>query len=388
MNFKRYHVSKNLFDGVLHEGFYDNTGQLVIDTSGAYHSDLIRADEATYTISGLWSGNPYFAVYEWDVNKQWLRRSNRQIPNGNPITFTLGNNCVYFSLQINSNYNYLNIMLNTGLQPLPYEPYDTEVWHDMPYYIHNTSTDTLTTLPAVLYPNDTTATIGLKGNAVQNGTPTSDNPIMPQGCGELDAGQYKIPILNNSQTTNVYLGEVQSTRRIKKYEFTGNENWSLMSYGTGNFSCSLGNYLHRTKNITICSHYKTQDNVDGIAGLANKTVCFYYSSAYPTASSFYAHDTSYTTVDAWKQHLADKYAAGMPVTIWYILATDTTGIVNEPLMRIGDYADSISGISIPTIAGANTLDVLTTLKPSEVTASFNGWHPVSSAHERSGGAWD
>ena len=48
-----------------------------------------------------------------------------------------------------------------------------------------TATDTFTTLPAVLYPTDTTATVGLKGNTVQSGTPTPDNPIMPQGTGEM-----------------------------------------------------------------------------------------------------------------------------------------------------------------------------------------------------------
>lgn len=45
-------------------------------------------------------------------------------------------------------------------------------WDDTPHYIHNTSTDTITT-PAVLYPTDTTATVGLKGQASQqSGTTT------------------------------------------------------------------------------------------------------------------------------------------------------------------------------------------------------------------------
>jgi len=57
-------------------------------------------------------------------------------------------------------------------------------------------------------------------------------------------------------------------------------------------------------------------------------------------------------------------------------------------MKIGDYADEVSGISIPTIAGANTLSVGTTLQPSEITVNYKGWHPVADVHERDSGQWD
>ena len=75
------------------------------------------------------------------------------------------------------------------------------------------------------------------------------------------------------------------------------------------------------------------------------------------------------------------------MTVWYSTATPETGIVNEPLRKIGTYADEVSGISIPTIAGANTLSVDTTLQPSEVTVNYKGWHPVQSVHERTNGVW-
>lgn len=45
-------------------------------------------------------------------------------------------------------------------------------------------------------------------------------------------------------------------------------------------------------------------------------------------------------------------------------------------MKIGSYADSISkeqaGAQIPTVNGSNTLDVLTTVKPSEVYIKYKG----------------
>lgn len=61
----------------------------------------------------------------------------------------------------------------------------------------------------------------IEGNTVQSGTPAPDNPIMPQGCGDLEtvgtkAGQYKIPISSASTTTPVYLGEVETTRKVRR----------------------------------------------------------------------------------------------------------------------------------------------------------------------------
>lgn len=78
-----------------------------------------------------------------------------------------------------------------------------------------------------------------------------------------------------------------------------------------------------------------------------------------------------TDLNAWIAYLQQQYTAGTPVTVWYVLAEPETGIVNEPLMKIGDYADTISsaqaGVTIPTVNGENVLDVPTEVPPSEVT---------------------
>jgi hypothetical protein len=61
----------------------------------------------------------------------------------------------------------------------------------------------------------------------------------------------------------------------------------------------------------------------------------------------------------------------------------TTNIYrNAPL----DISDSLT-TSIPCTAGSNTLDVQTTVQPSEVAAGFSGWHPVQNVHERENGQW-
>lgn len=235
----------------------------------------------------------------------------------------------------------------------------------------------------------------ISGNTIQNGTPTPDNPIMPEGCGVLDAGQYKIPILSASTTTPIYLGEVQSTRRIKKYVFTGDETFNITisstESGTSVYSVRYNTIgmediidydspmPYITYPVFICSHFKMKTNTSfdteytaikngeiGANSVANNTYNRYVIFA----------SNQYTSVDTFKAFLADQYAAGTPVTVWYVLATETTGIVNEPLRKIGDYADTLSkaqaGVTIPTNNGSTTVDVDTTVKPSEVYIKYMG----------------
>lgn len=165
---------------------------------------------------------------------------------------------------------------------------------------------------------------------------------------------YKLDIKSGNTTTPVYLGEVQSTRQIYKYEFTGSETWSA---GTENYY----SFVPQTYgdgvpySAIICSHCS-----DATINNTGKAV-FFKKTDFPDI----------TTGEELKQYCADQYSAGTPVTVWYVLATPTTGIVNEPIRKIGDYADSISNVAeIPTSSGSNTLDVDTTLKPSNVYIKY------------------
>ena len=102
-------------------------------------------------------------------------------------------------------------------------------------------------------------------------------------------------------------------------------------------------------------------------------------------------NTDYSNASNFKTYLAKQYAAGTPVCVWYVLANEETGIVNEPLMKIGDYADTLSmeqaGVQIPTNKGSTTLDVLTAVKPSEVSLSYTGWHDAT-VKEWDGSQWN
>lgn len=374
-------------------------------------------------------------------------------------------------------------------------------WTDS-HYIKKTDTDTITTLPATVYPLAQTATLGMKGQTVQNGTPTSDNPILPQGTGErtgnlLNVGSwygdykqpdgtyqatraqlytikikpftsddigktftfamdispvsgnvrvtannggtvtngnsaarsvvtftvatvddtiyfnygsfgdttttisnimlnlgstalpykpngYKIPISSADTTTPVYLGEVETTRKIGKLVLTGEETIVPYDPTYSRFAIIIQDSLIVGVRLSpaICSHYQVISDGQSIASVPNNAI---YSDS--GNGRWFIKTTDITTVADFKSYLAAQYSNGTPVTIWYVLATEETGIVNEPLMKIGDYADEVANISIPVTAGGDTLSVDTTVQPSEVTVNYKGWHPVADVHERDNGAW-
>lgn len=222
---------------------------------------------------------------------------------------------------------------------------------------------------------DTNTYIPLNAQVMLNSGSTA-LPYEPYG--------YKIPILSNSTTTPIYLGEVETTRAIKKLVFDGTENWQAVSgfFYLGSIS---PDYLRARDNITyVCTHYTVYPQTGFDVNVPNKNIAL---GSDASNQRVYVKDDDVADVTAFKAYLAAQYANGTPVTVWYVLATPETAVVNEPLMKIGGYADEVSGITIPTIAGADSFDVLTTLKPSEVSLSYTGWHDAT-VKEWDGSQWN
>lgn len=172
-------------------------------------------------------------------------------------------------------------------------------------------------------------------------------------------------ITSAGQTQTVYLGQVQTVRRVRKLVLDGTEEWLIATQSGHNAAVLRLNPIGIDSSILhkygICTHYPVAyNNNDGYARILNN------GNNLRIMDDLRAVDKT-----AWKSYLADQYAAGTPVTVWYVLATPTTGVVNEPLAKIGDYADELrstnAGITIPTVKGANVLTVDTDLQPSEMT---------------------
>ena len=195
-------------------------------------------------------------------------------------------------------------------------------------------------------------------------------------------GQYKIPISSNQTAlTPVYLTEqlmkigdtVDSlastgtvTYNIKKLVLTGEEEFSF-AYSTA--ILPMTDYKAGNTIIYICTHYIAQEPITSATSLNADSFAF---NPYANTRRLYIKDSVHNTLESFIQFLKDEYAAGTPVTVWYVLATATT--------------ESFTAPSIPTTEGANSITVDTTVQPSEFTATWTGWHD-SSVKEYDGSDW-
>ena len=213
----------------------------------------------------------------------------------------------------------------------------------------------------------------ISGNMSQTGTPTPTTPIQPQETGDLEtvgdkAGQYKIPISSANATTNIYLGEVETTRKIKKLVLDGTENWGKYAQGSSRWLYYLSITKASVKNA-ICTHCQYSSSIPDYS-----TVGVQVSNSLVSLLLNLGEIIGDNTIENFKSYLAQQYAAGTPVTVWYVLATPENAVVNEPLRKIGDYADTLSyeqaGVQIPTNKGNTVIDVDTTLKPSQMYIKY------------------
>lgn len=191
---------------------------------------------------------------------------------------------------------------------------------------------------------------------------------------------YKIPISSANTTTPIYLGEVQTTRKINKLTFSSSQNWQLQSinsHGIANFYIiATNNFL----NNNIISNYFTQQT----SSIATTTTEGIYIALTSSSATIYIRINSQTasTVQEFKDWLD---GLSEEAALWYILAESTTVILNEPIRKIDNYADTVT-TTIPTIAAADNINVSTTLKPSAIDLTYTGWHKYDDK-KRSGGAW-
>ena len=255
--------------------------------------------------------------------------------------------------------------------------YTNNAWADIPYKKYETATDTITSLPkTIIGDGQPISSYAIKGNMQQSGTPTPSNPIYPQEVGDLvttgeHAGEYKIPILSNGNTYPIYLSEPirkigdsvdtapstgTATRNIYKLVLTGNEGWTQ----NGNYPQFYMSFSAPEYNVvtsasivtTISSHFKGVPT--GNVGTA------YNICPRSNGSGLFISYGTLSNVTEFVTFLQQQYAAGTPVTVWYVLATATTETFTAP--------------TLPTSGTAQSFDVSTTLKPSEVSLTWHGWH--------------
>jgi len=300
-----------------------------------------------------------------------------------------------------------NIMLNTGSTALPYEPYgykisfnnngenlfdcdrtdgiidnsyirksDSEIVTDTDYYISypiyvsenvtytwrfDSDTSTTHSAPTVGFYDSLDNMIGTAPHG--NGL-TYFSFTTPNGCKYIRASVYKhnnfqreamlnlgstplpySPYLN--KTTPIYLSEVPTIRRIKKLVLTGDGEYQNYSYD-GTNGVRILNMLKTT--------YKRADglcNICKVSTVAGIRHCLWIGSGGGDPHLYFISilsDMGLSDASEFKSWVAQQYQNGTPVTIWYALANPETGIVNEPLAKIGNYADELTEISVHNLS--------------------------------------
>ena len=185
---------------------------------------------------------------------------------------------------------------------------------------------------------------------------------------------YKLPVSCGETITNIYLSEpirklndyIDTTsssgvvvRKIIKIIFDGTEtNWVGSNTTVGRrFNIPVPNinesFYDNPK--SLCSHA-----ILGNTATTGGTYSISYAGTTTTRLIIKLVDDTITTADQLKQWLAAQYAAGTPLTLWAIRDVSET--------------ESFTAPTIPTTGTAENFDVATTLKPSEVTLTYHGWH--------------
>lgn len=208
------------------------------------------------------------------------------------------------------------------------------------------------------------------GNAVQDGTPTPDNPVEVQGCGVETENGYKIDITstnaleNTSVTTPVYIGQSPLykigdyadyvdfkrggvVRYVKELVLTEKESWSYQAQ-YARFYIGVSDIKAAGARLTTmrCTHYVCIDDGRSVGNVP-------YDAFYTTNNPIICFKSHISSIPDFKAFLAEQYSAGTPVKVYYVLATPEF----EP---IADLA------KIPTFAPQTVIDADMTIKPSKI----------------------
>ena len=154
-------------------------------------------------------------------------------------------------------------------------------------------------------------------------------------------------LMKIGDTVDSLISTGTTTHNIYKWVFDGTENWTVYGSGSSRYFALTAPYacVGSSRDYILTTHFEE-----------NRTVVFVTNG-----TILRVYDTSdWVDETAFKTWLSTQYAAGTPVTVYYVLATAQTETVTAP--------------TIPTTGGTATIDVDTTVKPSEFDLTYHGWH--------------
>jgi hypothetical protein len=308
----------------------------------------------TIDFSDITSGQVTAAVYDANSNSYdgvLLEYDSSGNYTGNyqewhalPYTWTVGSNkklriCVKRSNNYEIDADNTKIMLNTGSTALPYQPY--LAFKDIPYTRLETATDTITDLPKTTYNDGTNATVAIKGNMQQSGTPTPTSPITPSECGERTENLLDYSTFVNDYWLNNNTGLPQPYNNGGRIATTSPIDVNNVNNVTFNFTSGVANTQF------MYSLFNGSTLIERVTGLSRETtidvsngdtlyLCLYRTTGLPITIS----DVSNAMLNVGSTAKPyEPYGYKIPIVSGGV----TTNVyLSEPLRKIGDYADTIA----------------------------------------------
>lgn len=223
---------------------------------------------------------------------------------GSSINVSRGNKlylCIYSdNANIDSSQTIANIMLNLGSTALPYEPYG----YKLPILSNDTATD--------IYIGDTQLA---KDEYVDSETGKIYKWAAITGLSDPLFG-----IDGHADSLDLSTGTL--TRRIKKLVLTGEEMVVAPTPST-HYRCRttlIPKGIGQSTTSVLSTHYFSS------AGARDGTITLTTDGG----SVYFTDDINAITADDFISYLAAQYAAGTPVTVWYVLAEPETSTVTVP----------------------------------------------------------
>lgn len=279
---------------------------------GSYGQTVIKKNNGLY-VDRYVSASAGGIIFNFEYNTQYTLSFKRD-GNANVIIYMFDSDIQGDTFPTNQ-YNYISIPYNTSQYTFSIADFNVK-----------------------------TVIIGVSGGSTQVNTGVYDIMVC---IGETPPTKYipygyKLPLTSGSTPVDIYLGGSQATRRIKKLVLTGNEtSWKLVS----NYYYALIASNVMLWHACICTHCGHQ----GVIGGNTNNELWIRRAYFP----------DYQTLEDFKTYLQQQYTNGTPVTVWYVLANEETGTLNEPLRKIGGYADTIDSTQttaqIPTAANSTTI---------------------------------
>ena len=159
--------------------------------------------------------------------------------------------------------------------------------------------------------HNNTEYVSATGTGVQNGTPTPTNPIYPVFYRQGDMVLRKVGDYADSYDATTH----KITRNVGVKVLDGTENWIKSGTYNGAVYLAPAESYWVTNNALLCTHFRC---------VTTASASTYFQGDMLINNGYLSlwYDNNGTTAIAnTKAFLADQYAAGTPVTVYYPLAT-------------------------------------------------------------------